>query len=99
MGRIVESEGSITPLWVWYYGVQRKRKNQAGISCVMGHARCKGHEEVNGEGNGNSAANDLNQIDDAEEIRDHMLRAIYGSANAGENFMEMRPGNRMGFIL
>ena len=30
--------------------------------------------------------NDLNQIDDAETIRDHMLRAIFGSfANAKKN--------------
>ena len=43
----------------------------------------KQYEEVNGEWQWEFSRNDLNQIDDAEEIRDHMLRAIYGSfANA-----------------
>jgi len=43
----------------------------------------KEYEEVNGEWQWEFSRNDLNQIDDAEEIRDHMLRAIYGSfANA-----------------
>ncbi len=46
----------------------------------------KQHEEVNGEWQWEFSRNDLNQIDDAEEIRDHMLRAIYGSfANAKKN--------------
>jgi len=39
----------------------------------------KAYEEVNGEWQWEFSRNDLNQIDDAEEIRDHMLRAIYGS--------------------
>ncbi len=39
----------------------------------------KNHSEVNGEWQWEFSRNDLNQIDDAEEIRDHMLRAIYGS--------------------
>jgi len=43
----------------------------------------KEHIEINGEWQWEFSRNDLNQIDDAEEIRDHMLRAIYGSfANA-----------------
>jgi len=39
----------------------------------------KTHEEVNGEWQWEFTRNDLNQIDDAEEIRDHMLKAIFGS--------------------
>jgi hypothetical protein len=43
----------------------------------------KKHTEVNGEWYWEYSANDLDQVDDAEEIRDHLLRAIYGSfANA-----------------
>lgn len=43
----------------------------------------KTHAAVNGEWYWEYSANHLNQIDDAERIRDHMLRAIYGSfANA-----------------
>jgi len=46
----------------------------------------KEYEEVNGEWQWEFSRNDLNQIDDAEEIRDHMLRAIYGSfSNAKEH--------------
>ena len=38
---------------------------------------------VNGEWYWEYSSNDLNQIDDAEQMRDHLLRAIYGSfANA-----------------
>ena len=41
------------------------------------------YAKVKGEWQWEFSRNDLNQIDDAEEIRDHMLRAIYGSfANA-----------------
>ena len=39
----------------------------------------KEYEEVNGEWQWEFSRNDLHQIHDAEEIRDHMLRAIYGS--------------------
>ncbi|CAM4217085.1 FAD-dependent oxidoreductase [Zobellia roscoffensis] len=39
----------------------------------------KDYAEVNGEWQWEFSRNDLSQIDDAEEIRDHMLRAIYGS--------------------
>ncbi len=43
----------------------------------------KQHSAINGEWYWEYSANDLNQIDDAEQIRDHLLRAIYGSfANA-----------------
>lgn len=43
----------------------------------------KKHTAINGEWYWEYSANDLNQVDDAEQIRDHLLRAIYGSfANA-----------------
>ena len=46
----------------------------------------KKYEEVNGEWQWEFSGNDLDQIADAEEIRDHMLRAIYGSfSNAKEH--------------
>ena len=37
------------------------------------------HAAVNGEWHWEYSADSLNQIDDAEKIRDHMLKAIYGS--------------------
>jgi hypothetical protein len=37
------------------------------------------YTETNGEWQWEYSSNDLNQIDDAETIRDHMFRAIYGS--------------------
>jgi hypothetical protein len=43
----------------------------------------KDHKATSGEWYWEYSANDIHQIDDAEHIRDHMLRAIYGSfANA-----------------
>ena len=46
----------------------------------------KGHAAVHGEWYWEYSDNDLNQIDDAERIRDHLFRAIYGSfANAKKN--------------
>lgn len=39
----------------------------------------KKHEEINGEWQWEFSRNDLHQIHDAEEIRDHMFKAIYGS--------------------
>lgn len=43
----------------------------------------KAYAKIAGEWQWEFSSPDLNQIDDAEEIRDHMLRAIYGSfANA-----------------
>ena len=48
---------------------------------VAGH-----YASINGEWQWEFSANDLNQVDDAEEIRDHMFRAIYGSfSNAKKN--------------
>ncbi|MEM7454625.1 MAG: FAD-dependent oxidoreductase [Planctomycetota bacterium] len=38
-----------------------------------------GHEAVNGEWYWEYSDNDLDQIDDAEQIRDHVLRAIFGA--------------------
>lgn len=49
----------------------------------------KGYSATKGEWQWEFSHNDLNQIDDAENIRDHMFRAVYGSfANA-----KMKPGN------
>jgi len=46
----------------------------------------KDHSATTGEWYWEYSANDLNQVDDAEQIRDHLLRAIYGSfANAKQN--------------
>ncbi len=43
----------------------------------------KGHDAIKGEWYWEYSADDVHQIDDAEQVRDHMLRAIYGSfANA-----------------
>ncbi len=43
----------------------------------------KDHEAINGEWYWEYSNNDLNQVHDAEQIRDHLLRAIFGSfANA-----------------
>ena len=43
----------------------------------------KDHKAINGEWYWEYSDNELNQIDDAEQVRDHMFRAIYGSfANA-----------------
>jgi len=38
-----------------------------------------GHRAINGEWQWEFSCDDLHQITDAEEIRDHMFRAIYGS--------------------
>ncbi len=46
----------------------------------------KDHAAINGEWQWEYSTDELNQIDDAEEIRDHMFRAIYGSfSNAKKN--------------
>ncbi|MGX1929335.1 FAD-dependent oxidoreductase [Flagellimonas sp. 2504JD4-2] len=46
----------------------------------------KGYEAIKGGWRWEFSRNDLHQIHDAEEIRDHMLRAIYGSfSNAKKN--------------
>jgi len=39
----------------------------------------KDHEAINGEWYWEYSSNELNQVDDAEQIRDHMLRAIFGA--------------------
>jgi hypothetical protein len=39
----------------------------------------KSHSAINGEWYWEYSTDSLNQIDDAEQIRDHMLKAIYGS--------------------
>ena len=39
----------------------------------------KGHKAINGEWQWEFSRNDLHQIHDVEEIRDHMLKAIFGS--------------------
>ena len=47
---------------------------------------CGKHVASKGEWFWEYSDNDLNQVDDAEEIRDHMLRAIFGSfSNAKKN--------------
>ena len=44
------------------------------------------HKAINGEWYWEFSADDLHQIEDAEQIRDHMFRAIYGSfGNAKKN--------------
>jgi len=46
----------------------------------------KDHTATTGEWFWEYSADNLNQVDDAEQIRDHLLRAIYGSfANAKQN--------------
>lgn len=46
----------------------------------------KDHNETRGDWNWEYSDNDLNQIDDAEQIRDHMFRAIFGTfSNAKQN--------------
>jgi len=49
----------------------------------------KGYSATKGEWQWEFSRNDLHQVDDAEYIRDHMFKAVYGSfANA-----KMKPGN------
>jgi len=48
-------------------------------------AVAKKHSAINGEWYWEYSANDLNQVDDAEQIRDHLLRAIYGSFASAKN--------------
>jgi hypothetical protein len=51
----------------------------------------KNYAESKGEWQWEYSKNDLSQIDDAEQIRDHMLRAIYGSFY---NFKNPSPRNK-----
>ena len=51
----------------------------------------KNYADSHGEWQWEYSRNDLNQIDDAEQIRDHMFRAIYGSFY---NFKNPSPQNK-----
>ena len=62
-----------------------KRGNQPSTFPAVPWAMpvAKDHVAVNGEWYWEYSSNELNQVDDAEQIRDHLLRAIFGSfANA-----------------
>ena len=64
---------------------QNKKTNEAQIFPELAWAAdvSKEHKAISGEWYWEFSRNDLHQIHDGEEIRDHMLRAIYGSfANA-----------------
>ena len=66
---------------LWNCRTGTERVNFPDVPWAMPVA--KKHEATGGEWYWEYSANDLNQIEDAEQIRDHMLRAIYGSfANA-----------------
>lgn len=65
------------------WGSKKTEKKQQFPVVPWAMPVAKKYAAVNGEWQWEFSRNDLNQIDDAEEIRDHMLRAIYGSfANA-----------------
>lgn len=51
----------------------------------------KSYAEANGEWQWEFSRNDLSQIDDAELIRDHMFRAIYGSFYNYKNPVKEKP--------
>ena len=51
----------------------------------------KDYAEMNGEWQWEFSRNDLSQIDDAETIRDHMFRAIYGSFYNYKNPFRNKP--------
>jgi len=60
----------------------RSKKNNAPSSFPLvpwAKDVAKSYAAINGEWQWEYSSNDLHQIDDAEQIRDHMLRAIYGS--------------------
>ena len=66
---------------LWNSEAANEKSNFPDVPWAMPVA--KTHKAINGEWYWEYSNNDLNQIDDAEQIRDHMLRAIYGSfANA-----------------
>lgn len=66
---------------LWNCEATKQRVNFPQVPWAMPVA--KRHTATGGEWYWEYSANDLNQIEDAEKIRDHMLRAIYGSfANA-----------------
>ncbi|MBK1879702.1 FAD-dependent oxidoreductase [Pelagicoccus mobilis] len=62
---------------LWYTKETNKRVNFPSIPWAK--AVAKNHISPKGEWQWEYSNNDLNQVDDAEEIRDHMLRAIYGT--------------------
>ena len=66
---------------MWYTRKTEKRVKFPAVPWAKPVA--KNHAATEGEWQWEYSHNDLNQIDDAETIRDHMFRAIYGSyANA-----------------
>jgi hypothetical protein len=66
---------------LWNSRVTHRRLEFPDVPWAMPVAR--NHSAVAGEWDWEYSSNGLNQVDDAEWIRDHMLRAIYGSfANA-----------------
>ena len=62
---------------LWNSEKSRRRETFPEVPWAMPVA--KDHKAINGEWYWEYSNNDLDQIADAEEIRDHMLRAIYGS--------------------
>tara|TARA_R110000744_G_scaffold166164_1_gene283258 strand:+ start:8360 stop:10147 length:1788 start_codon:yes stop_codon:yes gene_type:complete len=62
---------------LWRSYEEEKPQDFPDVPWAMPVAR--DYAKVKGEWQWEFSRNDLNQIDDAEEIRDHMLRAIYGS--------------------
>ncbi|MCK0155637.1 FAD-dependent oxidoreductase [Cellulophaga sp. F20128] len=66
---------------LWQSKKANQKQNFPNVPWAMTVA--KNHTAINGEWYWEFSRNDLSQIEDAEEIRDHMLKAIYGSfANA-----------------
>lgn len=61
------------------WGSKETEVNQEFPEVPWAKPVAKEHKAINGEWYWEFTRNDLNQIEDAEEIRDHMLRAIYGS--------------------
>lgn len=62
---------------MWYTKETNRRVRFPAVPWAMPVA--KNHVATEGEWQWEFSDNDLNQIDDAEEIRDHMFCAIYGS--------------------
>jgi len=58
---------------------EEKNETQTFPTLPWASEVAKDHEATSGEWYWEFSRNDLHQIHDAEEIRDHMLRAIYGS--------------------
>jgi len=69
---------------LWYSGQTDRPSTFPDVPWAQPVA--KDHTATAGEWYWEYSANDLNQVHDAEQIRDHLLRAIYGSfANAKKN--------------